>query len=91
MAFVASFASKLGDTTSSEVGKAYGRTTYLVTTLQRVPRGTEGAISAEGTLAGIAAAAAMASVALAAAQVRAPPVRCCCLVLLRCAEATCAG
>ena len=85
MAFVASLASKLGDTTSSEVGKAYGRTTYLVTTLQRVPRGTEGAVSAEGTLAGIAAAAAMASAALAAAQVRAPPVRCCCLVLLRCA------
>lgn len=71
MAFVASFASKLGDTTSSEVGKAYGRTTYLVTTLQRVPRGTEGAVSAEGTAAGIAAAACMATLALAAAQVRA--------------------
>ncbi len=70
MAFVASFASKLGDTTSSEVGKAYGRTTYLVTTLQRVPRGTEGAVSAEGTAAGVAAAACMATLALAAAQVR---------------------
>ena len=76
MAFVASFASKLGDTTSSDVGKAYGRTTYLVTTLQRVPRGTEGAVSAEGTLAGIAAAACMATAALAAAQVRAQP-KCC--------------
>lgn len=31
---MASFASKLGDTTSSEIGKAYGRTTYLVTSLQ---------------------------------------------------------
>lgn len=32
--FAASFASKLADTTSSEIGKAYGQTTYLVTTLQ---------------------------------------------------------
>jgi uncharacterized protein (TIGR00297 family) len=71
IAFVASFASKLGDTTSSEVGKAYGRTTYLVTTLQRVPRGTEGAVSAEGTAAGVVAAACMATLALVAAQVRA--------------------
>ena len=85
-AFVASLASKLGDTTSSEVGKAYGRTTYLVTTLQRVPRGTEGAVSAEGTLAGIAAAACMATAALAAAQVRAARVA----TTKLCSEATCA-
>lgn len=51
-AFVASFGSKLSDTVSSEVGKGYGKTTYLVTTLQRVPPGTEGAVSLEGTLAG---------------------------------------
>jgi uncharacterized protein (TIGR00297 family) len=71
LGFVASFASKLGDTTSSEVGKAYGRTTYLCTTLARVPRGTEGAVSAEGTAAGVVAAAAFASLALALGQVRA--------------------
>ena len=55
--FLASMASKLGDTTSSEVGKAYGKTTYLITTMRRVERGTEGAVSLEGTLAGIVAAA----------------------------------
>jgi hypothetical protein len=32
--FVASFCSKLSDTVSSEVGKAYGKTTYLITTMQ---------------------------------------------------------
>ena len=57
--FLASMASKLADTASSEVGKAYGKTTYLITTGERVPRGTEGAVSVEGTIAGIAAAAAM--------------------------------
>lgn len=67
--FVASFASKLSDTVSSEVGKAYGKTTYLITSFQRVPRGTEGAVSAEGTLAGVAAALAFAAVALLAGQV----------------------
>lgn len=66
--FVASFASKLADTTSSEIGKAYGQTTYLVTTLQRVPRGTEGAVSAEGTAAGVVAAAAVAGMAVALGQ-----------------------
>lgn len=55
LGFAASFATKLSDTVSSEIGKAYGRTTYLVTTLKLVPRGTEGAISLEGTLAGLSA------------------------------------
>jgi uncharacterized protein (TIGR00297 family) len=50
---VASFATKLSDTTASEVGKAYGKSTFLITTLKPVPRGTEGAISLEGTIAGI--------------------------------------
>ncbi|MBF2097411.1 MAG: TIGR00297 family protein [Gloeomargaritaceae cyanobacterium C42_A2020_066] len=53
LAFVASFATKLADTVSSEIGKAYGRRTFLITTLQPVPRGTEGAVSLEGTLAGL--------------------------------------
>ncbi|KAF6264113.1 integral membrane protein [Scenedesmus sp. NREL 46B-D3] len=66
--FVASFTSKLSDTVSSEIGKAYGKTTYLVTNLKLVPRGTEGAVSVEGTLAGLAAAAAYATVALAIGQ-----------------------
>jgi uncharacterized protein (TIGR00297 family) len=53
LGYTASFATKLADTTASEIGKAYGKKTYLITTLQPVPRGTEGAISLEGTLAGI--------------------------------------
>lgn len=43
--FTASLATKLSDTTASEIGKAYGKTTYLSTTFQRVPPGTEGAVS----------------------------------------------
>ncbi len=53
LGYVASFATKLADTTASEVGKAYGKSTFLITTLQPVARGTEGAVSLEGTLAGI--------------------------------------
>ncbi|MGF1589551.1 MAG: TIGR00297 family protein [Pleurocapsa sp.] len=60
LGYVASFCTKLSDTTASEVGKAYGKTTYLITTLKPVPRGTEGAVSLEGTIAG-----ALASVILA--------------------------
>ncbi|GMH25587.1 hypothetical protein Nepgr_027430 [Nepenthes gracilis] len=55
LGFVASFCTKLSDTVSSEIGKAYGRTTYLVTTFKIVPRGTEGAVSVEGTFAGLLA------------------------------------
>ncbi|KAF7836617.1 protein VTE6, chloroplastic [Senna tora] len=61
LGFVASFCTKLSDTVSSEIGKAYGKTTYLVTTFKVVPRGTEGAVSAEGTFAGIAASSVLAS------------------------------
>lgn len=63
--FVASFATKLSDTFGSEIGKAFGRTTYLITTLKLVPRGTEGAVSLEGTVAGIAASAVLTGLATA--------------------------
>jgi uncharacterized protein (TIGR00297 family) len=53
LGYVASLATKLADTFASEIGKAYGKTTFLITSLQPVPRGTEGAISLEGTLASI--------------------------------------
>lgn len=61
LGYVASLSTKLSDTSASEVGKAYGKSTFLITTLQPVPRGTEGAISLEGTLAGVFASAAIAS------------------------------
>ncbi|MEA5599928.1 TIGR00297 family protein [Nostoc sp. UHCC 0252] len=62
LGYVASFSTKLADTTASEVGKAYGKSTFLITTLKPVPRGTEGAVSLEGTLAGIVASVAIAFV-----------------------------
>jgi uncharacterized protein (TIGR00297 family) len=54
LGLVASLSTKLSDTTATEIGKAYGRRTFLITSLQPVPPGTEGAVSLEGTLAGIA-------------------------------------
>jgi uncharacterized protein (TIGR00297 family) len=55
LGLVASLCTKLSDTCASEIGKAYGQRTFLITTLQPVPRGTEGAVSLEGTLAGVVA------------------------------------
>ncbi|MCW9680771.1 TIGR00297 family protein [Dolichospermum planctonicum UHCC 0167] len=60
LGYVASFSTKLSDTTASEIGKAYGKSTFLITTLQPVPRGTEGAVSLEGTVAGMIASIAIA-------------------------------
>jgi len=60
LGYVASFATKLSDTCASEVGKAYGKNTFLITTFKAVPRGTEGAVSLEGTMAGIVASVAIA-------------------------------
>ena len=57
LAFVAALAAGGSDTVASEIGKAWGRTTYLITTARRVRAGTSGAISLEGTLAGIGGAA----------------------------------
>ncbi|CAO1945104.1 unnamed protein product [Urochloa humidicola] len=79
LGFVASFCTKLSDTVSSEIGKAFGRTTYLVTTFKVVPRGTEGAISIEGTLAGILASVFLASVAYLLGQVDVSQVAVCLL------------
>ncbi|MEB3292615.1 MAG: DUF92 domain-containing protein [Synechococcales bacterium] len=55
LAYTASISTKLSDTCASEIGKAYGQRTFLITTFQPVPRGTEGAVSLEGTIAGILA------------------------------------
>ena len=63
LGFVASLSTKLSDTTATEIGKAYGKRTFLITTLQPVPRGTEGAVSLEGTAAGVVASIVLAMVA----------------------------
>ncbi len=62
--FAASFAAKLADTCGSEIGKRWGRTTVLITTLRPVPPGSEGAISLEGSLASLGGSALMALVLL---------------------------
>jgi uncharacterized protein (TIGR00297 family) len=51
------------DTVASEIGKAWGRRTYLFPAFTRVRPGTSGAVSLEGTGAGIVAALAMAALA----------------------------
>ena len=53
VAFASSFSAKLGDTFGSEIGKRYGKNTYLITSFNKVEKGTEGAISLEGTLASL--------------------------------------
>ena len=63
LGFVASLSTKLSDTAATEIGKAYGKRTFLITTLSSVPKGTEGAVSLEGTLAGVVGSLALAAVA----------------------------
>eukprot|EP01031_Cornospumella_fuschlensis_P030472 gene30472-36831_t len=53
IAFVTAWCTKLGDTFSSEIGKAYGKNAFLATSWQRVKPGTEGAVSLEGCGAGV--------------------------------------
>jgi uncharacterized protein (TIGR00297 family) len=62
VAYAAAVATAAADTCSSEVGKAYGRRTFLITTLRPVAPGTEGAVSLEGTLGGLAGGLAVAGV-----------------------------
>jgi uncharacterized protein (TIGR00297 family) len=52
---IASLATAAADTTASEIGQLFGRRAFLPLSFRRVDRGTEGAISIEGTLAGIIA------------------------------------
>lgn len=52
---IASLATAAADTTASEVGQWIGKRAFLPLTMRRVPVGTEGAISIEGTAAGLIA------------------------------------
>ena len=63
VALAAALVAGASDTVASEIGKAWGRRTVLVTTLSRVARGTSGAVSLEGTAAGLGAAAGLAALA----------------------------
>lgn len=59
---VAALTTAASDTVASEIGKAWGRTTWLITRLRLVPPGTPGAVSREGTAAGVIGAVILASV-----------------------------
>lgn len=59
LAFVAALAAAGSDTIASEIGKAWGRRTWSITSLTHVPPGTSGAMSVEGTAAGIVGALAL--------------------------------
>lgn len=65
LAFVAALTAGASDTVASEIGKAWGRRTFLVTRLTPVRPGTPGAVSLEGTAAGLVAALALAALGLA--------------------------
>ena len=59
---VAALATASSDTVASEVGKAWGKTTWLITRMRRVAPGTSGAVSLEGTVAGAVGAFALAAI-----------------------------
>jgi uncharacterized protein (TIGR00297 family) len=66
LAFAAALAAGGSDTIASEIGKAWGRRTYLVPTFRRVAPGTSGAISFQGTAAGLLGACTLGGLAIAA-------------------------
>jgi uncharacterized protein (TIGR00297 family) len=70
--FVASLGAAFADTSESEIGQLFSRTPRLVTTLRKVPPGTDGAISLPGTLAGVGAAILTAFLALALGMLETP-------------------
>mmetsp|Transcript_22695 Transcript_22695/g.52011 ORF Transcript_22695/g.52011 Transcript_22695/m.52011 type:complete len:141 (+) Transcript_22695:945-1367(+) len=52
LGFVAALSTKLADTFASEIGKAYGKATFLIIPpFKQVDPGAEGGVSAEGTVA----------------------------------------
>ncbi|HTM25155.1 MAG TPA: DUF92 domain-containing protein [Vicinamibacterales bacterium] len=63
LAFAAALVAGGSDTIASEIGKAFGRRTWSVTSFRRVAPGTSGAMSIEGTAAGLFGAVALAGLA----------------------------
>jgi uncharacterized protein (TIGR00297 family) len=72
VAFVASLGAAFADTAESEIGQLFSRTPRLITTLQKVSPGTDGAISLPGTLAGVGAASLTAALGLALGMLETP-------------------
>jgi uncharacterized protein (TIGR00297 family) len=76
LGIAAALAAALGDTASSEIGQVHGSRPVSLPAFKTVPVGTPGAVSYQGSLAGLAAAAIMAllAVALGLVALRAAPV-----------------
>jgi uncharacterized protein (TIGR00297 family) len=64
LAFAAALTAGASDTIASEIGKAWGRSTWLIAPLRRVRPGTSGALSLEGTAAGLVGALSLAALAV---------------------------
>ena len=62
LAIAASLSEAAGDTISSEVGQLSNEKARLITTWQKVPAGTDGGVTATGTVSGVAAAIAVSAV-----------------------------
>lgn len=73
-AFVAALGAAFADTAESEVGQLSRRSPRLITNLRKVPPGTDGAISASGTLAGLLAATLTAALGFGLGLVESPGV-----------------
>jgi len=70
---ISALATAAADTTGSEIGKLFGKRAFHPLTFRRIERGAEGAISLEGTLAGIVAGFLVAVIATAVAVNRLRP------------------
>jgi uncharacterized protein (TIGR00297 family) len=69
LAAVAALSEAAADTVSSELGQAHSETARLITTWEVVPAGTDGGVSATGTMAGAVASAIVSGVCLLAGLV----------------------
>jgi uncharacterized protein (TIGR00297 family) len=69
LVMVTALAAGASDTVASEVGKAWGQRTYLVPSLRPVRPGTPGAVSLEGTAAGVVSALGLAGLGTALALI----------------------
>jgi uncharacterized protein (TIGR00297 family) len=69
LALAAALVAGGSDTVASEIGKAWGKSTFLVTSFGRVRPGTPGAMSLEGTTAGVVAAFGLAALAVTLGQI----------------------
>lgn len=69
LALAAALTAGGSDTVASEIGKAWGRSTFLVSTFRPVKPGTPGAMSLEGTAAGLLAALGLAALAAALGEI----------------------